>query len=202
MLDEPDTFTLANEAVTQFRSCRRPTPAWSMRGGRSKSWRRCTVSDAELNELRQRSDALLAQETHLRTVVVQLRAESATADLAAGERRVDALTHEQNRPDAAGRDCADARERARSRGWTRRTRVRDLEHHRAVPGRRGVGNTGANGGRGGAGNARCTATRFRRRLRPVPRASRGDQGRPGRVRSRVVTSATSWRRGRPRPARR
>lgn len=128
MLDEPDTFTLANEAVTQFQELSQAHASVVDARRQVEVLGPLRGIDAELNELRQRSDALLAQETHLRTVVVQLRAESATADLAAGERRVDALTHEQNRADAAVRDCAEARERARSAvdGLGGRE-VRDLE---------------------------------------------------------------------------
>jgi uncharacterized protein YPO0396 len=128
MLDEPDTFALADEAVVQFQELSQAHASVVDARRQVEVLSPLRSIDSELSELHLRGKSLAEQEAHLGTVVLQLTEVAVTSHLTEAQQKASALKSELDRSDAEATRCERARDRLRATvdGLGGRE-VRDLE---------------------------------------------------------------------------
>ncbi|MBK8460429.1 MAG: hypothetical protein IPL43_09840 [Micropruina sp.] len=128
MLDEPDTFALADEAVTQFQELSQAHASVVDARRQVEVLRPLHGIEDELAKLGRRGHDLAAEESHLRTVVVELNLAAVSSELDEAQRKASALKVELARADDDVTRCEHTKDRARAAvdGLGGRE-VRDLE---------------------------------------------------------------------------
>ncbi|MGB7963720.1 MAG: SbcC/MukB-like Walker B domain-containing protein [Propionicimonas sp.] len=114
MLDEPDAFGLADDAVTQFQELSQAHSSVVDARRQVDLLDPLRGIEADFAEHTRRGRQLADQETHLRTVVVELNVDAATSELHAVEEKRSALAEELSRADHDVSSRETARDLSRS----------------------------------------------------------------------------------------
>ena len=114
MLDEPDTFSLVDQSVAQFQELSLAHQSVVDARRQVELLRSLRGIDAELAGHRRRADELEQEETHLRTVVLELAVASTAERVRELGKRVAALDHELVEADDEVTACESLRDAARA----------------------------------------------------------------------------------------